>query len=324
MSFDAISIAREVLDIEANALLHLKNSLDNSFVKSVEVLSQCQGKVIVTGMGKSGQVAKKIAATLASTGTPSFFLHASEAIHGDLGMVGESDVILSISYSGETAELLKVLSIVKRKKLPIISITGRKASQLAQVSDIALILHIEKEACPLGLAPTASTTATLALGDALAVCLLKKKGFKEEDFANLHPGGNLGKKLLVRVQDLMLTGENIPMVFEDTRMKEALMEMTTKRQGCTGVSNGQGELVGVITDGDLRRLLERNESFLEKPVFSIMAQNPKTISQEKLASQALNLMEENKITSLFVCTSPSSLKPVGFLHLHHLIEAKII
>jgi len=321
---DVISLGREVLHIESQALISLLNSLDQSFEEAVDCLFKCEGKVVVVGLGKSGQIGKKVAATFASTGTPSFFLHAAEGIHGDLGMIGDQDVVLALSYSGETQEVLQVLSIIKRKNLPIISITGKRESTLVKVSDVALVLNIDKEACPLGLAPTTSTTATLALGDALAVCLLKKRGFKEEDFASLHPGGSLGKKLLLKVEDIMHTGEDVPFVFEHTNMKEALMEITAKRFGCTGVVNSQHDLVGIITDGDLRRCFERNQDFLNEKASSVMTSKPQTIGRYSLASKALHIMEEHKITSLFVADEKRATRAVGIVHLHDLIRAKII
>ena len=321
---DVLSLGREVLNIESQALISLLNSLDQSFEQAVDILFKCEGKVVVVGLGKSGQIGKKIAATFASTGTPSFFLHASEGIHGDLGMVGDEDVVLALSYSGETDEVLKVLSIIKRKNLPIISITGKSLSTLAKVSEVALALNIDKEACPLGLAPTTSTTATLALGDALAVCLLKKRGFNEEDFAFLHPGGSLGKKLLLKIEDIMHIGEEMPFVFEYTNMREALMEITAKRFGCTGVINSRNELVGIITDGDLRRCLEKNPHFLSERASSVMTPKPQMIGRFSLASQALHVMEKNKITSLFVADEKNSNQAAGIIHMHDLIRAKII
>ena len=321
---DVISLGREVLNIESQALINLINSLDQSFEQAVDILFKCEGKVVVVGLGKSGQIGKKIAATFASTGTPSFFLHAAEGIHGDLGMVGDHDVVLAISYSGETNEVLQVLSIIKRKNLPIISITGTHESTLAKVSEVTLVLNIDKEACPLGLAPTTSTTTTLALGDALAVCLLKKKGFNEQDFASLHPGGSLGKKLLLKIEDIMHTGEEIPFVFEHTNMREALMEITAKRFGCTGVINSRNELVGIITDGDLRRCLEKKPNFLDERASSVMTGKPQMIGRYSLASKALHIMEKNKITTLFVSDEKKTSQALGIIHMHDLIRAKII
>ncbi len=321
---DVLSLGREVLRIESQALINLINSLDQSFEQAVDFLFKCEGKVVVVGLGKSGQIGKKIAATFASTGTPSFFLHAAEGVHGDLGMVGDHDVILAISYSGETEEVLQVLSIIKRKDLPIICITGKAESTLAKVSEVTLTLNIDKEACPLGLAPTTSTTATLALGDALAVCLLKKRGFKEEDFASLHPGGSLGKKLLLKVEDIMHAGEEVPFVFEHTNMREALMEITAKRFGCTGVINSQNELVGIITDGDLRRCFEKNINFLNAQASSVMTAKPQTISRYSLASKALHIMEQTKITCLFVSDEKRPQRAIGIVHMHDLIRAKIV
>ncbi|MBI2027670.1 MAG: KpsF/GutQ family sugar-phosphate isomerase [Deltaproteobacteria bacterium] len=324
LNSQVLSVAREVLDIEIQALQNLKAKLDSSFEKAVDLLLNCRGKVVATGMGKSGQVCKKIAATMASTGTPAFFLHASEAIHGDLGMLARDDALLAISYSGETSELLEVVSLAKRQGIPVVSISGNQQSSLAKLSDVSLVLSIDKEACPLNLAPTASTTATLALGDALAVCLLKQRGFEESDFAKLHPGGSLGRRLLLRVKDLMHCGDKIPFVFDYTPVAEALMEMTTKRLGCTGVINTQQELIGIITDGDLRRRLGAGEEFLKKRAQDVMTKFPKIIHQEKLASEALHLMEQSKITGLFVHEERYPKKPIGFLHMHDLLQAKIV
>jgi len=251
--------------------------LDDRFAQAVQMLAACQGKVVVTGVGKSGIICRKIAATLSSTGTPAIFLHPTEGLHGDLGILSRNDVVVAISYSGNTEELVKIVPAVKRFGLPLISMTGNMQSELARVSDIVLDIHVAREACPLGLAPTASTTATMAMGDALAAVLLTAKGFSEEDFARRHPGGTLGKRLLLRISDIMHTGDEIPLVTMETSMKETLLEITSKGFGITGVTGNSGKLVGVITDGDLRRSLEQYDNLLMLPAARIMTGNPKKI-----------------------------------------------
>lgn len=315
--------AREVLRLEAKGIADLVNRLDGSFVEAVETLHDCAGKVVVTGVGKSGLICRKIAATLASTGTPSFFLHSADGVHGDLGMVMRGDVILALSNSGETEEILKLLPHFKLHRLKLIAMTGRPDSTLAKAADVVLNVAVEEEACPLGLAPTASTTAALAMGDALAVVLLQKRGFNEEDFAMRHPGGILGRRLLLRVQDLMHRGDEIPLVGEDTRMKEALFEITSKRLGVTGVIDAAGSLVGVITDGDLRRGLERKGDIFQLSAKEMMTREPKTIPAETLAVEAVAVMEHYMITSLFVLADGSH-KPIGIIHLHDLLKAGIV
>jgi len=278
---------------------------------------------VVTGLGKSGLIGRKIAATFSSTGTPSLFLHATEGIHGDLGMIMKEDVVLAVSNSGETDELLMLLPIIKRLGPKIIVMTGNPDSRLSRTGDVILNAAIKEEACPMGLSPTASTTAALAMGDALAVVLLEKKGFKQEDFALRHPGGTLGRKLLLRVEDLMHSNTALPVVHEDTPMKETLLEITSKRLGVTGVVDGRGELVGVITDGDLRRGLEgKGDIFLFKAK-ELMSRNPKTITAEELATQAVSIMEQHSITSLFILENGGR-KPKGVVHLHDLLKAGIV
>jgi arabinose-5-phosphate isomerase len=320
--------AKEVLKIEAAGIVVLADRLDESFIRAVEMLHECRGKVVVTGLGKSGLICRKIAATFSSLGTPSFFLHAGDANHGDMGMVKEGDVVLAISNSGETEEILTLIPILKRIGVRLIAMTGKRDSSLSRAADLVLDAGVLEEACPLGLSPTASTTAALALGDALAVILLERKGFKEEDFALRHPGGTLGRKLLLRVDDLMHRDGDVPLVSEGTLMKEAILVITSKRLGVTGVTDKHGNLTGVITDGDLRRGLQAyGDGILGKRADEIMTRKPKSIEKEALALQALAKMEENvprPITSLFVVDKPSDTVPIGILHIHTLLKAGIV
>lgn len=318
-----IEEAKKVIRIEAAALSSLADSIDSSFEKAVRMIMASKGRVIVTGMGKSGLIGQKIASTMASTGTPAFFLHPGEALHGDLGMIIKGDVVIAISNSGETEEVLRILPIVKRIGAELISMTGKPASTLAKTGDIHLNVAIKEEACPLGLAPTASTTATLAMGDALAVALLVEHGFRAEDFALFHPGGALGKKLLLSVNDMMHSGSAVPLVNADMLMKQAIFEITSKGLGCTGVLDTDGALAGVVTDGDLRRALEKGTDFLNHPVGELMTGNPKRIMRNELAAKGLQKMEQHSITSLFVFEDENSKKPVGILHLHDLLKAGI-
>jgi arabinose-5-phosphate isomerase len=315
--------AKTVLEIEARGITSMIDRLDDNFARAIELLHGCRGKVVVTGMGKSGLIGRKISATLASTGTPSFFLHSGDAVHGDIGMVMRGDVILAVSNSGDTDEILKLLPHFKRHEFKLIVMTGKPDSTLAQAGDVVLDVGVAEEACPLGLAPTASTTAALAMGDALAVVLLEKKGFKEEDFAVRHPGGILGRKLLLLVEDLMHRGDQVPLVNQDTPMKEALFEITSKRLGVTGVVDSQGKLVGVITDGDLRRALERHRDILDLKARDLMTRDPKTITAEKLAAEAVAVMERYPITSLFVLKNGSR-TPLGLIHLHDLVKSGLV
>lgn len=319
-----IKRAKQVLQIEAKAIEQLIGRINEQFVQAVEMILACEGKVVVTGVGKSGIIGQKIASTLASTGTPSFFLHSTEGSHGDLGMLGKKDIVVAISNSGETDELSQILPLIKRYGNKLIALTGKVKSTLARAGDVVLDVSVEEEACPLGLAPTASTTATLAMGDALAVALLEKRGFKKDDFAILHPGGKLGKQLLLKVRDLMHAGDELPMVYEETLMKGALVEITSKRLGVTGVMNKRHELVGVITDGDLRRALERHTDLLERTAGEIMTQNPKSIEADTLAAQAVQRMEEHAITSLFVFDKVGEKTPRGVIHLHDLLKAGVV
>jgi len=308
-------VAREVLEIEAGAVRGLLEQLDESFDRAVELIRTAPGRVVCTGMGKSGLVMQKIAATLSSTGTPAFFLHPAEAIHGDLGMVVAGDVVLAASFSGNTEELLRLVGTIKRMDARLIVITGSAESPLARAADLHLPAAIDREACPLNLAPTASTTATLALGDALAMALLEARGFTPEDFARFHPGGRLGKSLL-RVDQLMHTGDEVPAVTADTSMRDAIYEMSRKRFGITAVVDGGRRLLGVISDGDLRRLLERDESVLGHTAGDCMKREPQTIGGGELAPAALAVMEEKRITSIFVCSPAGELE--GIVHLHDL------
>ena len=315
--------AHDVLNIEAQGILALIDRLDEGFVRAVELLYSCKGKVVVTGLGKSGLICRKISATLSSTGTPSLFLHAGDANHGDMGMIVKGDVLLAISNSGETEEILTFIPIIKRLGVKLIMMTGNHTSTLSRAADVVLNASVKEEACPLGLSPTASTTAALALGDALAVVLLERKGFKEEDFALRHPGGTLGRKLLLHVEDLMHRVSDLPLVREDTPMKEAILVITTKRLGVTGVTDERGNLLGVITDGDLRRGLESKGDIFRLKAKDLMTRNPKIISPDALAARAVAMMEEHSITSLFVLQDGAR-RPMGIIHLHDLLRAGIV
>ncbi|TYO99504.1 arabinose-5-phosphate isomerase [Geothermobacter ehrlichii] len=319
-----IEKARRVLEIEAEAVLALRDRIDGAFSRAVRMILDCKGRVVITGMGKSGLICQKIAATMASTGTPALFLHPAEGIHGDLGMLMKGDVVIAVSNSGETEEVVRILPVIKRMGLPLIAMSGQPNSTLARAGDVFLDISVAEEACPLGLAPTASTTATLAMGDALAVTLLAERGFSEEDFALFHPGGALGKRLLLRVEDMMHTGEDVPLVSEETLLRDGLFEITSKKLGITGVVNGRGELVGVFTDGDLRRALERGYEVLERPMREVMTCHPKRILRSNLAAKALQRMEEFSITSLFVFEDDQARVPVGIVHLHDLLKAGVI
>jgi arabinose-5-phosphate isomerase len=308
-------VAREVIETEAAALRGLLPQLDDRFDAAVELLKGCAGRVVCTGMGKSGIVMKKVAATLSSTGTPALFLHPAEALHGDLGMIVAGDVVLAASYSGSTRELLDLIATLKRLGVPLVMMTGNPGGPLARHADVHLAMAIDREACPLNLAPTASTTATLALGDALAMALLEARGFSREDFARLHPGGNLGKRLL-KVGELMHAGDAVPRVPASTPMREAIYEMSRKKLGITAVTDGDGRLVGCISDGDLRRLLEHDDALLGRTAGECARPEPRTIDAGELAVAALRVMEDNRITSLFICDAEGRLE--GIVHLHDL------
>lgn len=321
---DSVEEGKRVLRVEAQSLLDLAERIDENFSRAVVLLYHCKGKVVLMGMGKSGLVGRKIASTFASTGTPSFFLHPAEGLNGDFGMLAKEDVIIAISNSGETRELLEVLPLIKRYGNRLITLTGNTNSTLAKAGDVHLDIRVKEEADPLGLAPTASSTATLALGDALAVALMGKKNFRKEDFAILHPGGTLGKRLLLKVEDLMHVGKAFPMVSEKTLMKDAVFEITSKRLGVTAVCNTEGHLVGVITDGDLRRALEKFSDLFNREASEVMTRNPKVIEKDALAAKAVQRMEEYSITSLFVFEKTGDKIPVGIIHLHDLLKAGVV
>jgi len=319
---DPRRLAERVLRLEAAGILALVPRLDQAFVRAVDLLHGCRGRVIVAGMGKSGLIGRKIAATLASTGTPAYFLHPAEAVHGDLGLVATGDVILALSNSGETSELLALLEHLKRLTTPIVLLTGSPQSTLARQCDVVLDVSVAEEACPMNLAPTTSTTAVLAVGDALAMVLLDRKGLTPEDYAALHPKGALGWRALFRVADLMHTGGAVPVVHEDTAMKDVVVEMTAKRLGITTVVDGGGRLVGVVTDGDLRRLHLREASVLGLRARDCMTREPKLIRGDDLAAKALEVMEAFAITSLVVVDAVG--QPHGVIHMHDILRAKIV
>jgi arabinose-5-phosphate isomerase len=317
---DLCAIAKDVLEIEARAISRLIERIDSSFESAVQCILSGKGRVVVTGIGKSGVIGEKISSTLSSLGTPSFFLHPVEAVHGDLGMVTKDDVVIAISNSGKTEEINQIIPSLKRIGVKIIAICGNPGSPLSKNADIILDVSCEKEACPLGLAPTASTTAALAMGDAIAVALFKEKGLREEDFALLHPGGLLGKQLLLKVSDLMHTGDSIPKVSVSTPMKSAILEMSRKRLGMTAVTDLEGRFVGIITDGDLRRLIEKcEEKILDIPAEEAMTKNPKVIEKDLLAVVALRIMEDFSITSLVIIDNNQRLE--GIIHIHDVLKA---
>ena len=314
--------ARRVLGIERDALAALLPRIDDGFARACQLLIACRGRVIVTGMGKSGHIGGKIAATLASTGTPAFFVHPGEARHGDLGMITRDDAVIAISNSGETAEVLTILPLIKRMGIPLVSMTGRPGSTLAKSADVHLDVSVAQEACPLNLAPTASTTATLAMGDALAVALLEARGFTPEDFALSHPGGTLGRRLLLKVGDLMATGDRIPQVPADASLSTALLEMTRKGLGMTAVIDSDGEALGLFTDGDLRRVLDANLDVRSARITEVMTRGGKSIRSSQLAAEAVHLMEKHRITVLMVLDDNRHLE--GVLHMHDLLRAGVV
>ncbi len=314
---------RQVLEIEAKAILALIDRLDQRFERAVALLDRCQGRVVVTGMGKSGIIGRKIAATLASIGVPSVFLHPAEGIHGDLGMVSRGDLVIALSNSGETEELLKILPAIKRLGVPMISLTGNVESMLARNSDVVLDVSVKEEACPLDLAPTASTTATLALGDALAMALLEHRGIKPEDFARYHPGGALGKRLLLTVEEVMHGDKTIPRVSPTAPLRDVIVEISSKKLGVTTIVDDSNRLRGVITDGDLRRLLEKGgDDLLSRPADAVMSKHPKTIQRTALAAEAVGLMERHAITVLIVTDAEQRVE--GVVHLHDLLKAGVV
>ncbi len=317
-----LHLARQVLDIEADALRALSSRIDANFADAVGLMLACTGRVVVTGMGKSGHVGGKIASTLASTGTPAFFVHPGEASHGDLGMIAHDDVVLALSNSGESSEIVCIVQLIKRRGAKLIAMTGNPNSTLAREADAHLDASVDKEACPLNLAPTASTTAALALGDALAVALLDARGFSADDFARTHPGGSLGRRLLIHVRDIMHSGDALPVIGIDVPLKNALLEMTAKGLGMTAVVDDKGKVAGIFTDGDLRRALERALDLHQSQVRDLMTNNPKTISQDALAVAAVEKMETLKINGLLVVDEHNRL--VGALNMHDLLRAGVV
>ena len=325
MNAEIRNSALETLKIEADSVMKLTDRIDDQFEAAVNLILDCHARVVVTGMGKSGHIGKKIAATLASTGTPSFFMHPGEAFHGDLGMVTDKDVVIAISNSGESSEIVKILPIIKRIGAKIIAMCGRRDSNLGKFADYYLDISVEREACPYGLAPTASTTATLAMADALAMALMKVRKFTDQDFAVFHPGGALGRRLLLTVEHVMHKGEENPVIHYTKSAKEALFLMTDKGLGATSVVNDNGEFMGLVTDGDIRRILRKGSEFLDEPVDKLMTKNPLTITSEKMATEALSIMEKHKprpITVLPVVDEDN--KPVGIVHLTDLLKQGVV
>jgi arabinose-5-phosphate isomerase len=318
----ALDLAREVLNIEAAAVQALAVRLDENFSDALNVILRCEGRVIVSGMGKSGHIARKIAATMSSTGTPAYFVHPGEASHGDLGMITHEDVIIALSYSGESEELMTIVPMIKRQGAKLISMTGNPSSSLAKAADVHLNAAVDKEACPMGLAPTASTTAALALGDALAVALLDAKGFGAEDFARSHPGGSLGRRLLTHVRDIMRSGERLPMVRENAMLSDAILEISNKGVGMTAIVDAEQRVLGIYTDGDLRRTLEKKLDFSATPVRSVMSSRPRCIGPDALAAEAVQMMEQFNINQMLVVDGQNRL--VGALNMHDLLHAKVI
>jgi len=314
-------LAKEVLDIEANSILRLKNNIGDSFDKAIDILYNCKGRVIVTGMGKSGLIGKKIAATMSSTGTPAYFLHPAESTHGDSGVITREDVIIAISNSGETQELMNLLPLIKRFGCNMIGMTGNLNSTLAKTSDVVLDISVEREACPLGKAPTASTTATLAMGDTLAVCLMEKKGFTKEDFLMFHPSGKLGKGLTYKVRDLMISGDKMPIVSINSSFTAAINTISEYKLGMTMITDNSNKLAGVLTDGDIRRTIIKYQNSSDLFVNDVMTPEPKRITEEAYAASALNLMEKYSITALPVVDENNI--PVGVIHVHDLLRAGV-
>lgn len=319
---DYIALGKAVLKEEAKSITRLIDRIDHSFQHACSIILQCKGRIVVTGMGKSGHIGNKIAATLASTGTPAFFMHPGEASHGDLGMITHQDVVIALSNSGETNEISVLLPLLKRLNIALISLTGNKQSTLAKAASINLDVSVEKEACPLGLAPTSSTTASLAMGDALAVAVLEQRGFTEADFALSHPGGSLGRRLLVRVEDIMHTGEAIPLVLEDSNLSDTLLEISNKGLGVAAIVNEQQQLKGIFTDGDLRRVLASELNIHQAKITDYMTANCITIKADQIASEALNIMQQKKINALVVIDEQHTV--IGALNMHDLLRAGIV
>ncbi|MEJ2417224.1 MAG: KpsF/GutQ family sugar-phosphate isomerase [Exilibacterium sp.] len=317
-----IAAGRRTVNMERDAVAAISDRIDEAFARACELILACKGRIIVTGMGKSGHIGKKIAATLASTGTPAFFVHPGEASHGDFGMITKGDVVIAISNSGSSSEVITLLPLLKRMGIPLISMTGNSHSPLAQTADINLDISIECEACPLDLAPTSSTTVTLVMGDALAVALLEEKGFTAEDFAFSHPGGTLGRKLLLKVEDIMHSGNSLPQVTQQTPLTQALVEMTHKGLGMTSVINENNELIGVFTDGDLRRSVDNGIDLGRALILDVMTPNPKTVHKNILAAEALRLMEDKQITALIV--EDDNHHPAGVVHMHDILRAGVM
>ncbi|MCX7874781.1 MAG: KpsF/GutQ family sugar-phosphate isomerase [Melioribacteraceae bacterium] len=317
-SSEIIDIGKKVVSIESEAINNLINNIDENFADAVKLIFNSKGRVVFTGMGKSGLIARKIVATMNSTGTAAIFMHPTDALHGDLGMVRKDDIVILISKSGNTEELINLVPMFKRIGVKLIAMIGDKFSKLAKDCDIILDVSVKEEACPFDLAPTSSTTASLVMGDALAISLLELRGFTAEDFALLHPGGSLGKRLALKISEIMYSGKDVPIVNENTSLKDAILEITSKRLGTTCVVNDNGKLSGIITDGDLRRLLEKTIDIKDLKAVDVMTKNPKTISPDLLASFALQLMEQYNITSLIVVDNDKI--PIGMIHLHDLVK----
>ena len=315
------ALAKSVLDIEADSILKLKERINGNLEQAVETIIKSKGRVIVTGMGKSGHIAKKIAATLSSTGTPAYFLHPAESTHGDSGIITRQDVVIALSNSGETLELLNLLPLIKRFEVPLIALVGKTNSTLANRADIIFDVSVEKEACPLGKAPTASTTAALAMGDAIAICLLKERGFSAEDFLMFHPSGSLGKGVLYTVGDLMIKNEELPIADENSKFLDVVRLISEKKLGCAILTDREGKMTGVITDGDIRRILMKHLAVDDLITKDVMTHNPKTVSERALAVKALALMEKHSITSIAVCDDDK--KPIGIIHIHNLLKAGV-
>ncbi len=318
---EILNTAKEVFEIEAKSIMALIDRLGDEFVNAIDALYSCKGRVVISGMGKSGLIGKKIAATLSSTGTPSYFLHPAESTHGDSGILTKGDIVIAISNSGETKELLQLLPIIKRLGIPIIAIVGNTSSTLGEKADITLDISVEREACPLNKAPTASTTATLAMGDALAMCLLKKRGFTADDFLLFHPSGSLGKGFLYTIEELMHQDVALPVIKENTKFSEAIEVITNKRLGIGVIVNNEGKTIGVITDGDIRRAIMKHPDISNVYVKEVMNNNPKFISKHDLAAKALQIMETYSITSLLI--NDDDLKPIGIIHIHDLLKAGV-